>query len=329
MDGNLEKQLWYSPSHDVSLPCFVQPSQDKCKVSTDTLADETPIVKKKSNDKDANNTNNIIQKKEIIIPEIQSRLIDSTKKYEGLINVTQISKGSIIWVAEDGRQFEKNDFDSFKLLDEKHMVSLHPEPILLNNDRYSIQSKETMTVDNIVKFYQYKLDDSFSDEFINVISEYGSKTVSWKYFNTTNSDPLSFSKKMISVVLPFKRGGTDVYNISDDRSTWVDKEGIQYSKNSYDSFSRITPVNSEKKCSDTPIVMVRKHCDFDKIKQYEINRATEKIKSLDKKIFDKSYGEIDNIFAYDYPKIDSRTQFLIDHNLLEFARGYNVDTIQD
>jgi hypothetical protein len=75
--------------------------------------------------------------------------------------------------------------------------------------------------------------------------------------------------------------------------------------------------------------MVREHCDFDKIKQYEINRATEKIKSLDKKIFDKSYGEIDNIFAYDYPKIDSRTQFLIDHNLLEFARGYNVDTIQD
>jgi len=38
----------------------------------------------------------------------------SPAKYEGLIPITQTEKYSNFWTAEDGRMFEKNNFDSFK-----------------------------------------------------------------------------------------------------------------------------------------------------------------------------------------------------------------------
>lgn len=199
---------------------------------------------------------------------------------------------------------------------------IFPEtPILLDNNPNSIHSEAEKTIPNIMKYFQYKLDDSYSDKFINAVSEFGYDVASWKHFYANNTKPLSFSHMMNSVVLPFKRGGNDVYNISEDRNTWIDKEGIQYSKNSYDSFFRITPINSEKKCDDTPTLMIRSHCNFGKIVQYEKDRAINTLKSIDKRIFTKSYAEINNTFAYAFPDIDSRTQFLIDHNLLEFARG--------
>jgi len=40
-------------------------------------------------------------------------LIPSTIKYEGLIVLTQTEKYSKYWLAEDGRIFERNDFNSF------------------------------------------------------------------------------------------------------------------------------------------------------------------------------------------------------------------------
>lgn len=47
------------------------------------------------------------------------KLIPSTKKYEGLIPVTQIEKYSSRWVSEDGRIFEQNSFGSFNQVDLK------------------------------------------------------------------------------------------------------------------------------------------------------------------------------------------------------------------
>jgi len=41
-------------------------------------------------------------------------MIPSSERYEGLIPLTQTEKYSKYWVAEDGRIFEKNDFGSFK-----------------------------------------------------------------------------------------------------------------------------------------------------------------------------------------------------------------------
>jgi len=43
-----------------------------------------------------------------------SKMIPSTVKYEGLLKVTQVTKYSPYWVAEDGRTFEINSFGSFK-----------------------------------------------------------------------------------------------------------------------------------------------------------------------------------------------------------------------
>jgi hypothetical protein len=46
-------------------------------------------------------------------------MIPSLVKGEGLIQVTQTSKYSPFWTAEDGRMFEKNNFDSFKEVNKK------------------------------------------------------------------------------------------------------------------------------------------------------------------------------------------------------------------
>jgi hypothetical protein len=48
---------------------------------------------------------------------MQNKMIPSSVKDEGLIKVTQTKKYSPYWVSEDGRMFEKNNFDSFKQLD--------------------------------------------------------------------------------------------------------------------------------------------------------------------------------------------------------------------
>ena len=45
---------------------------------------------------------------------MNTMMIPSTVKYEGLIQVTQNEKYSTYWTADDGRLFEMNSFGSFK-----------------------------------------------------------------------------------------------------------------------------------------------------------------------------------------------------------------------
>ena len=47
-----------------------------------------------------------------------TKMYASTAKYEGLIPVTQTEKYSKFWTAEDGRIFEKNNFDSFQQINQ-------------------------------------------------------------------------------------------------------------------------------------------------------------------------------------------------------------------
>ncbi|MFB5627895.1 MAG: hypothetical protein ACE5R5_06830, partial [Nitrosarchaeum sp.] len=47
------------------------------------------------------------------LTELPSAMIPSPTKYEGLIKVIQSEKYSDIWVSNDGRMFERNDFGSF------------------------------------------------------------------------------------------------------------------------------------------------------------------------------------------------------------------------
>ena len=49
---------------------------------------------------------------------MDTSLIPSSIKHEGLILVTQTEKYSEYWVAEDGRMFEMNRFGSFKQIDQ-------------------------------------------------------------------------------------------------------------------------------------------------------------------------------------------------------------------
>lgn len=190
-----------------------------------------------------------------------------------------------------------------------------------SKDKFSIHSDEEKNKENIQKYYRHVLDDTYSDTFIDEISLYGNNTAYWKHFNTDNPKPLSFSRLMSDVVLPFKKGTSDVYSISDDKTIWIDKEGIQYEKNNYDSFIRITSIDTAKKCDSPANVMTRNHCDFDKIKEYEKKKAESYLKSHYPNIFRENFAEIEDIFVYEFPKIDHRTQFLIDNEMLEFFRG--------
>ena len=49
-----------------------------------------------------------------------------TEKYEGLIKVTQKEKYSKIWIAEDGREFEKNSYDTFTQINQTFEKSPSP-----------------------------------------------------------------------------------------------------------------------------------------------------------------------------------------------------------
>lgn len=102
-----------------------------------------------------------------------------------------------------------------------------------------------------------------------------------------------------------------------DRTTniWTDESGIQYLQNSFGTFIRITPVPHERQNDGTVNVMERNHSEFDSLAQYEQNRAKYIWNGESILNGDKGY------FIYDYPEIDSRTQFLEKHNLIDFARG--------
>lgn len=49
---------------------------------------------------------------------MKTMMIIGTEKYEGLIKVTQIAKYSDVWVAEDGRAFEMNEYYTPKLINQ-------------------------------------------------------------------------------------------------------------------------------------------------------------------------------------------------------------------
>jgi hypothetical protein len=60
--------------------------------------------------------------------------------------------------------------------------------------------------------------------------------------------------------------------------------------------------------------MERNHSDFGKLKEYALSKAAKEFDSKSIQGNDKGY------FAYDFPQIDSRTQFLIDNNLMHLRK---------
>jgi len=58
--------------------------------------------------------------------------IMGTEKYEGLIKVTQKEKYGDIWIAEDGREFERNSFGSFTQINQTFERKTTPEQSVMN-----------------------------------------------------------------------------------------------------------------------------------------------------------------------------------------------------
>jgi len=68
-------------------------------------------------------------------------------------------------------------------------------------------------------------------------------------------------------------GLMEVTQIDKEYDMWVDKSGIEYERNSFDSFIRTTPVEVVR---DDPMVkvMTRMNSNFEAMKQYELDKAT-------------------------------------------------------
>jgi len=95
-----------------------------------------------------------------------------TVKYEGLIEVTQLSKYSDIWIAADGREFQRNDYGSFVLINQ---VIDHGEVNnRLKNIRVSAENDRALIIANDIcpKCYDEpfdKLYDTFAYEILDLL----------------------------------------------------------------------------------------------------------------------------------------------------------------
>ena len=87
-----------------------------------------------------------------------------------------------------------------------------------------------------------------------------------------------------------------------------------YWQNDFGSFIRQTPYEIALSPDSSHNVMERNHSDFGKLKEYALNKA---VKEFDSSLIQ---SVLPDYFAYDFPQIDSRTQFLIDNNLMHLRK---------
>ena len=67
--------------------------------------------------------------------------IPGTKKYEGLITVTQESKYSDIWIAKDGREFLRNDYGTFTWINQTFEKSPSPPSKVMTRNHSDFSNK--------------------------------------------------------------------------------------------------------------------------------------------------------------------------------------------
>ncbi len=91
---------------------------------------------------------------------MNTKMIPSTIKNEGLLQITQVEKYSPFWVTEDGRTFEMNSFGSFKQVD--------PE-FERFDDSGTAYTRMHSDFDKIVLYEQKRAQDVF--DYTNLISE--------------------------------------------------------------------------------------------------------------------------------------------------------------
>ncbi len=94
---------------------------------------------------------------------------------------------------------------------------------------------------------------------------------------------------------------------------WISDDNRVFERNSFGSFHQIN--QTHERPQDTDDVKTRTHSAFSEWKEYQAIKA--------KNTWDASkyVSTLPPSFIYDYPEEDSRTKFLKEHNMLEFARG--------
>ena len=65
-------------------------------------------------------------------------------KYEGLIKVTQSEKYGNIWIADDGRAFERNDFGSFRWINQEFVTQ--------EDGTYNVMTRTNSNFDTLVEW---------------------------------------------------------------------------------------------------------------------------------------------------------------------------------
>ncbi|MDH3825468.1 MAG: hypothetical protein OES14_06715, partial [Nitrosopumilus sp.] len=112
-------------------------------------------------------------------------MIPSSVKGEGLMQVTQTSKYSPYWTAEDGRMFEKNNFDSFKEVNKKFerfqdkgnaFTRLHSSfggIIAYEENRATkvYDSRDFISEISDSYAYEFSVDERITDEMVEVMLE--------------------------------------------------------------------------------------------------------------------------------------------------------------
>jgi hypothetical protein len=125
----------------------------------------------------------------------------------------------------------------------------------------------------------------------------------------------SIDNPIVSVHLPIEGTGlTELQRVDKINNIWETENGIQYTNYELSGWKRITPMNFERH-SDSGEIKNRSHSAFQSLIKSTQKNAVDVFDSSSIQGSDKGFKTVE------YPSIDSRTQFLLDHDLLSLIRG--------
>jgi hypothetical protein len=126
----------------------------------------------------------------------------------------------------------------------------------------------------------------------------------------------SIDNPIVSVHLPLEgKGLTELQRVDKINNIWETENGVQYTNYELSGWMRITPMEYERH-TDSGELKNRNHNVFPSLIEWTQKNAVD--------VFDSSViqGSDKGFKTVEYPNIDSRTQFLLDHDLTGLTRGY-------
>jgi len=125
----------------------------------------------------------------------------------------------------------------------------------------------------------------------------------------------SIDNPIVSVHLPQEgRGLTELQRVDKINNIWETENGDQYTNHELSEWMRITPMEYERH-TDSGELKNRNHSVFPSLIKWTQKNAVDVFDSSSIQGSDKGFKTVE------YPDIDTRTQFLLDHGLLGLTRG--------